>query len=228
MCDLKPTLLQTMSETKVDNTNKTQEAEENTSNSNTSSADNPSAESTETNTKLHAEIEEWKARVAYLAAEVENMRKRFAREKIEIIRLANEELIKKLLPVFDNLELASKAARDQMNRLETHLKESPVVDNLVKGVEMTFKHFEQTLDSVGVKAVKSVGETFNPSVHEAVSQSQDEKHPNNTVTTEFQKGFDFQGKILRPAKVVVNTLLQAVRNPSGSHSTSEKETPSSN
>ncbi len=223
-----PTLLQTMSDSKVENSNPNPDMPENPENTGASASDNPSAQNTEAQAKLQADLEEWKARVAYLAAEVENMRKRFSREKIEIIRLANEELVKKLLPVFDNLELASKAARDQVNRLETQLKESPVVDNLVKGVEMTFKHFEQTLESVGVKAIKSVGEAFNPAVHEAVSQSQDEKHPNNTVTNEFQKGFDFQGKILRPAKVVVNTILQAVRNPSSNPSTSEKETPSSN
>jgi molecular chaperone GrpE len=177
---------------------------------------------------MHAEIEEWRARVAYLAAEVENMRKRFAREKVEIIKLANEELLKKLLPVFDNLELATKAARNQMSRLEGQLKDSPVVDNLVKGVEMTFKHFEQTLESVGVKAVKSVGEVFNPSVHEAVSQSQDPQKPQNSVLDEFQKGFDFQGKLLRPARVVVNSFLQAMKGNNTTTSTSEKETPSSN
>jgi molecular chaperone GrpE len=180
--------------------------------------------------RMQAELEEWKARVAYLAAEVENMRKRFSREKIEIIRMANEDLLKRLLPVFDNLELASKAARDQMTKVEAQIKDSPVVDNLVKGVEMTFKHFEQTLESVGVKAIKTVGEVFNPVVHEAVSKSQDAKHADNTITNEFQKGFDFQGKILRPARVVVNSILQAVKGEADTKtpSTSDKETPSSN
>lgn len=176
-------------------------------------------------------LEEWKARVAYLAAEVENMRKRFAREKGEIIRTANEELLKRLLPVFDNLELASKAAKQGVERLEESLQKSPVVENLVKGVEMTYRHFEQTLESVGVKSVKSVGENFNPTHHEAVGQSQDDTAGDNKVTQEFQKGFDYNGKILRPARVIVNKIIDSLQNAqnknSGEGSTFEKQNPSS-
>ncbi len=176
-------------------------------------------------------LEEWKARVAYLAAEVENMRKRFAKERGDIIRSANEELLKRLLPVFDNLELATKAAKQGIEKLEDNLQKSPVVENLVKGVEMTYRHFEQTLESVGVKTLKSVGEAFNPTHHEAVGQSEEKSAGDNKITQEFQKGFDYNGRILRPARVIVNRIFDSLQNSANKSSqegsTLTKENPSS-
>lgn len=174
-------------------------------NTNSSSQTNPNAgadaatpENPATETQKDP-MEEWKSRVAYLSAEIENMRKRFVREKSDLVRFANEELIKTILPVVDNLQLAVKAAQDAEAR-ETH----PVVGKLLQGVDMTLKHFEQTLERIGVQTVSAVGETFDPQKHEAIAQSEHAEHPNDHVSAELQRGYTLHGRLIRPARVVVN------------------------
>jgi len=155
-------------------------------------------------------IDEWKNRAAYLAAEMDNMRKRFVRDRTDVIKSANEDLLKGILPVYDNLFLALRSIRESTERKEAR-GENPagvekLFDNLLKGVEMTFTHFEQTLDRVGVKAVDAVGKEFDPSVHEAVGQSADANYAENVVTAELQRGFALHGRLLRAARVIVNKL----------------------
>ncbi len=140
-------------------------------------------------------LAEWKTRVAYLSAEIENMRKRFLREKSDVIRFANEGLIRILLPVLDNLQLALQSALT----VETG-------SGLLKGLEMTLKHFEQTLEQIGVQPIQSVGQNFDPAVHEALSQITDASVKDNEVTSELQRGFMLHGRVIRPAKVVVNKV----------------------
>jgi molecular chaperone GrpE len=146
-------------------------------------------------------LEEWKSRTAYLMAEIENMRKRFDRERGEIVRFANEQLLNSVIPVLDNLNLAAKAARDNLAAVE-----SPVLVRLVEGIEMTVKHFEQTLDRVGVKSVEAVGKLFDPVHHEAISQASDESKKDAEIVSELQKGYTLNGRLLRPARVVVNKV----------------------
>jgi molecular chaperone GrpE len=149
---------------------------------------------------------EWKSKFTYLTAEVDNMRKRFVRERQDAIRYANEDLLKNLLPVLDNLELALKAAKDAEQKLEASLKENPLIANLVKGLEMTLKHFEKSLESSGCVALKSVGENFDPAQHEAIGQSQDMNLGDNKVSSVLQRGFTLSGRIIRTAKVFVNKI----------------------
>jgi molecular chaperone GrpE len=149
--------------------------------------------------------DEWKNKAAYLAAEIDNMRKRFIRERGDLVKMANEELLKNLLPVFDNLSLGLKSIRDA----EEALKDHKLFGSLLKGVDMTATHFEQTLDRVGVKAIESVGKTFDPNFHEAVGESADPTKGANEITGEFQKGFILHGRVLRPARVIVNKLSNA-------------------
>ena len=149
---------------------------------------------------------EWKSRVTYLSAEIDNMRKRFAREKGDVIRFAGEEVLRKILPVFDNLERALKAAKEGESKLDAAFREHPVFSGLLKGLEMTLKHFDQTLEGAGVQPVKSVGENFDPTLHEAIGQSQIVDKKDNEITGEMQKGFQLNGRVIRPARVVVNKL----------------------
>jgi molecular chaperone GrpE len=149
--------------------------------------------------------DEWKNKAAYLAAELDNMRKRFVRERTDLVKMANEELIKNLIPVFDNLLLGLKSIRDA----EDALKEHKLFGSLLKGVDMTATHFEQTLDRVGVKGIDSVGKTFDPNFHEAVGESADPSKGANEITGEFQKGFILHGRVLRPARVIVNKISNA-------------------
>jgi len=149
---------------------------------------------------------EWKSKVAYLSAEIDNMRKRFAREKLESFKYANEEIIKKFLPVLDCLELALKSAKDAENKMEDAVKQNPMLQNLIKGLDMTLKVFEQTLESNGCTPVKGVGETFDPTQHEALGQSQDLNLGENKVSSVMQRGFTLSGRVIRTAKVLVNKI----------------------
>lgn len=145
-------------------------------------------------------VEEWKSKAAYLAADMENMKKRFARERVDTIKYANESLLKALIPVLDNLSLAlhsAKVAKDG---------DQGVVKALVEGVEMTIRHFEQTLAQVGVEFLKTIGESFDPEIHEAVGQMQDAGKPDGSIVQEVQRGFRLSGRVVRTAKVIVNKL----------------------
>jgi molecular chaperone GrpE len=147
-------------------------------------------------------IEEWRNKVTYLAAEMENMKKRFVREKADVIRMANEELLKAMIPVFDNLDLGLKAIRDMESKAEGD--GARIVANLMKGVEMTLTHFQQTLERAGVQKIESIGKPFDPMLHEAMGQSSEANVEDNHVSAEFQKGFSLHGRVVRPAKVIVN------------------------
>lgn len=147
-------------------------------------------------------IDEWKNKVVYLAAEMENMKKRFVREKGEVIKMANEELIKAFIPVFDNLDLGLKAIRDMEAKAEN--SDNKLITNLVKGVEMTLTHFQQTLERAGAQVIESVGKPFDPGLHEAMGQSTQNDVEDNHVSAEFQKGFSLHGRVIRSAKVIVN------------------------
>ena len=151
---------------------------------------------------------EWKNKVVYLAAEMENMKKRFVREKSDVIKMANEELLKAMIPVFDNLDLGLKAIRD-MESKTAESEGAKIIANLVKGVEMTLTHFQQTLERAGVQKIDSIGKPFDPVLHEAMGQSTTEGFEDNHVSAEFQKGFSLHGRVIRPAKVIVNKKASA-------------------
>jgi molecular chaperone GrpE len=158
-------------------------------------------------------VEEWKNRAVYLAAEIDNMRKRFVRDRADLVKSANEDLLKGILPVYDNLFLALRSIRETNERKEARGENPGAVEklfeNLLKGVEMTFTHFEQTLDRSGVKAIDAVGQKFDPAVHEAVGQSSDANYGDDIVTAELQRGFVLHGRLLRTARVIVNKITQS-------------------
>lgn len=149
---------------------------------------------------------DWKSKAAYLAAEMDNMRKRFARERQEVLKFSNEEMIKNFLPVWDCLELALKAAKDAEAKIDQSTAENPLLQSLIKGLDMTLKVFEQTLESSGCTPVKGVGETFDPTQHEALGQSQDLNLGDNKVSGVMQRGFSLAGRVIRTAKVMVNKV----------------------
>ncbi|MBS1984436.1 MAG: nucleotide exchange factor GrpE [Bdellovibrionales bacterium] len=162
-------------------------------------------EAPEAATETVSPLEEWKQRTAYLTAEIDNMRKRFAREKGDLLRFAAEESIKAMIPVLDNLHLAMKAVKDAESKdgAESH----PLLNKLLQGVDMTVKHFEQTLERMGVQPVDAVGQTFDPTKHEAIAQSESPEHKEGVVTAEMQRGYTLHGRLVRPARVVVNKAV---------------------
>lgn len=132
------------------------------------------------------------------AAEFENYKRLAQKDQRDYARFANENLLKELLPILDNLERAIKAA-----------KESPKGgDNsasLIQGIELTHKQFLEGLAKFGVQPFSSVGQIFDPARHQAVARVESETVPEHTVLEEFQKGYLLHERIVRPAMVTVAT-----------------------
>jgi molecular chaperone GrpE len=127
-------------------------------------------------------------------AELENFRKRMQREKEDLVRFANENLLREILTVVDNLERAIEHAR----------KNEETVQGLLEGVEMTLSQCQKLLEKFGVTPVVAVGEPFDPTWHEAMGQLESAEHPANTVLQEMQKGYVLNDRLLRPALVLIS------------------------
>lgn len=127
-----------------------------------------------------------------LAAEFENYKRLAQRDQREFARFANENILKELLPIVDNLERAIRSAKESAGR-----------DGLVQGIELTLKQFQETLKKFGVRAVPTVGTIFDPACHQAVARTESATDPENTVIMEHQKGYLLHDRMLRPAMVTV-------------------------
>jgi len=126
-------------------------------------------------------------------AEMDNMKKRFQKEKQDLIKFSNESLVKQLLPVMDNLEKAISHSQDENSH-----------DALKEGVELTLKVLTDTLEKAGMEEVKAVGELFDPNCHEAISEQEDDSVEPKTVLQELQKGYFLNQRLIRPAMVIVS------------------------
>ncbi|MBN2034401.1 MAG: nucleotide exchange factor GrpE [Deltaproteobacteria bacterium] len=126
-------------------------------------------------------------------AEMENLKKRNRREKEDWLKYANETLIKSILPTLDNLE---KALEHAENENTTHA--------LREGVNLTLKGLKDALSKSGLVEIKAIGESFDPSYHEAVSQIKDDQVKPGTIVEELQKGYLLNDRLIRPAVVVVS------------------------
>jgi molecular chaperone GrpE len=128
-----------------------------------------------------------------VSADFENYKKRSAREMDDFRKFANQSLVKELLPIVDNLELAIKSAQENKN-----------VDNcLLEGVDLTLKEILKIFEKYNVKPIEALGKTFDPRYHEAVMREETDKHPENVITNEMQKGYLIHDRLLRPSMVVV-------------------------
>lgn len=136
-------------------------------------------------------------RLLRTAAELENFKKRMAKEKEEWRKFANEELIKAILPFIDNLERA-------VNHAEK------VVDTgvLIEGVRLTIQQLLQSLAKFGLSTFETVGKAFDPTIHEAMLVVESDKYEPNHVVEEFQKGYLLNDKVIRPAIVSVSKTTQ--------------------
>jgi len=125
-------------------------------------------------------------------AELDNFKKRTQREREDAVRYANEALIRDLVPVIDNLE-----------RAVAHAKTGADGKPLVDGVEMVLKGLIDVFTKHGVVPLTAVGEVFDPAKHEAMAQIESDQHKPNTVVEEFNKGYLYRDRLLRPALVSV-------------------------
>jgi molecular chaperone GrpE len=126
-------------------------------------------------------------------AEIENLKRRFQRDKEDLSKFANEVLIKQLLPVIDNLEKALEHAQGQ-----------DALDALKEGVSLTLKGLKDVLIKEGLAEVKAEGAPFDPNYHEALMQKEDDSVPEGTVLQACQTGYILNERLVRPALVVVS------------------------
>ena len=135
------------------------------------------------------ELKNEKDKYLRLAAEYDNYRKRSIKERENIYNDARAEIISRLLPVYDNLERALK---------------TPCEDEaFYKGVELTMTQMTEILENVGVEVIQALGQTFNPTRHNAVMTIEDPNLGQKVIADEFQKGFILGEKVIRFSTVVV-------------------------
>ncbi|HIE32915.1 MAG TPA: nucleotide exchange factor GrpE [Thermodesulfobacteriaceae bacterium] len=143
--------------------------------------------------QLKEECKLWQERALRYAAEVENLKKSFKREKEEFSKYALEHLFKELLPSIDNLERALEAA-----------EKSQDPKGLIEGVALTLKGLLNAMEKFGLTQFEAaLGEPFNPHHHEALHVEETEEHPEGTVVRVYQKGYRLHDRIIRPALVAV-------------------------
>ncbi len=143
---------------------------------------------------LEKEAKETHDRFLRVSAEFENYKKRAAREMNDFRKFANESFVKAMLPVIDNLDRA----------IESSNNDKHVSTSMVEGVNMTLKEILKVFEQFGVKRFESIGNTFDPNLHQAVMQEETDTFPENTVSKELQKGYMIHDRLLRPAMVVVS------------------------
>ena len=139
--------------------------------------------------ELRKQVDEKEEQYLRLAAEYDNFRKRSQKEKEGLYQGAKSDAVAAFLPVYDNLERA--------------LKQETADEAYKKGVEMTMSGLREILSKLGVEEIPALGETFDPSLHNAVMHVEDENVGENTVVDVFQTGFKLGDKVIRFAMVKV-------------------------
>lgn len=139
-----------------------------------------------------SKLQESEDKVLRLAADFENTKKRLEREREISLKYAEENILKELLPGIDNIERAMEQAQEASN-----------IESLLEGVALTRDGLLATLEKFGVKAIESIGEPFDPNIHEALATEETDEMEPNMVLREFQKGYIYKDRLLRAAKVIV-------------------------
>ncbi|USD99978.1 nucleotide exchange factor GrpE [Vibrio sp. SCSIO 43133] len=141
-----------------------------------------------------SKVKEQQDAVLRAKADVENMRRRTEQEIDKARKYALNKFAEELLPVIDNLERAIAAADT----------ENEAVKPIVEGVELTHKTFVDVVAKFGLKEINPEGEAFNPELHQAMSIQESADHEPNTVMFVMQKGYELNGRVIRPAMVMVS------------------------
>jgi len=140
-----------------------------------------------------AEHDELFAKLQRVSADYANYQKRAPKQIAEAVAYEKEALIKSLLPALDNFEHALAGAESAGNSLA-----------VLDGVRIVYNHFLDILKSCGVEQISALGQKFDPALHQAMTQRQENDKQDGTVLEEFQKGYKLNGRVIRPSKVVVN------------------------
>ena len=139
--------------------------------------------------RLAAEKGELGDRLLRARAEFDNARRRAERERSDFLQFAAMDLVKEVLPVLDDFERA--------------LKVETADRNYAKGVELIYQRLYDTLKKLGLEPIETAGRPFDPNLHQAVERVETDEAEDQAVLGEFQRGYNFKGKLLRPAMVKV-------------------------
>jgi len=126
-------------------------------------------------------------------AEFENAKKRLEKDKIDYLKFANDSFLLEFLPILDSLEIAEK-----------HIKEAKDFKAVQEGVEMIQLQIQKFLKDIGVERVKTVGEKFDPHMHEAVETEEVKDRDDGLILQELKPGYRVNGRLLRPASVKIS------------------------
>ncbi len=141
--------------------------------------------------KLQKELDEKNDQYLRLAAEYDNFRRRSQREKESLYAECKSSVVKELINVIDNFERC------------VSFNESTTFEDYRKGVEMTYKQWNDALTKLGIEAFGEVGDEFDPNLHNAIMHTEDENLPENSIQNVLMKGYKIGDKVIRPAMVAV-------------------------
>jgi molecular chaperone GrpE len=142
--------------------------------------------------QAQADATKYKDMALRATADFDNYRKRARREVEDSRKSGREDLLKELLPIFDNLERGIQSAQRATD-----------VKGVADGLSMVLKQFESTLGKLGINRIPTTGSAFDPSLHEAIQQVETDEHPPGTIVAEVQPGYTSADRLIRAAMVVV-------------------------
>lgn len=142
---------------------------------------------------LQVQLVELNQRFLRTAADFENYKRRTALEKEDLLKYSNAKIIGEILPVLDNFQMALKTTSDNKE-----------VQNVVKGVDMIYRQLLQVLEQAGMTKIEAVGHAFDPNLHEAIMQVDDDSVPEDTVVEELRAGYMLKERVIRPTMVKVS------------------------
>jgi molecular chaperone GrpE len=154
--------------------------------------------------ETRAKLREVNDRLLRTAADFDNFRKRAQREKEQYVARAGDNIVREILPVLDNFARALQA-RDANHDLAA----------LATGIDMIYRQLGDVLERMGIESFESVGQRFDPALHEAIQQVTSPAHAPGTIVSEFARGYRMGGKLLRPALVVVADAASGAALPGG-------------
>lgn len=148
--------------------------------------------------ELETLVEQRRDQMLRAQAELENQRRRFERELESAHKFAVERFASELLAVCDNLEMGLDAAQKSQD-----------VSSILQGTELTLKSLRHVFEKFGIEATNPTGQRFDPERHQAMTTQESHDQPPNTVLLTMQKGYLLQGRVLRPAMVIVSRAPEA-------------------
>jgi molecular chaperone GrpE len=157
-------------------------------------AEDTATDESQSQESLQAALDKSKRDYLYLLAEFDNFRKNSIKERSDLLKFGAERFVRDLLGVLDNFERALQSNSEGEN-----------AQKFREGIHLISEELNSLLAKHGVEAVKSEGQPFDPTVHEALSSEPTDSHPPGTVTRVFKKAYKLHDKLVRPAQVVVAT-----------------------